>query len=36
MRQAIDIVISGEEFEVAAKEKKELTEALKLWNYVKL
>lgn len=35
MRQAIDIVISGEEFEVAAKEKKELTEALKLWNYVK-
>lgn len=35
MRQAIEIVISDLEFEKAAKEKKELSEALKRWSYVK-
>lgn len=35
MRQAIDIVMSGADFEEAAKEKKELSEALRLWKYRK-
>ena len=33
MRQAIDIVMNGEDFESAAKDKKELSEALSLWKY---
>ena len=33
MRQAIEIVMSGEDFESAAREKKELSEALSLWKY---
>ncbi|MGN0422616.1 MAG: RuBisCO large subunit C-terminal-like domain-containing protein [Lachnospiraceae bacterium] len=35
MRQAIDIVMSGADFEEAAKEKEELSIALKMWKYVK-
>lgn len=35
MRQAIDIVMSGADFEEAAKEKEELYIALKMWKYVK-
>ena len=35
MRQAIDIVMSGADFEEAAKEKEELCIALKMWKYVK-
>lgn len=35
MRQAIDIVMSGANFEEAAKEKEELSVALKLWKYSK-
>ena len=35
MRQAIDIVMSGEDFEKAAKEKEELSAALQMWKYVK-
>lgn len=34
MRQAIDIVMSGAEFEFAAKEKPELSKALERWKYV--
>ena len=33
MRQAIEIVMNGEDFESAAREKKELSEALSLWKY---
>jgi ribulose 1,5-bisphosphate carboxylase large subunit-like protein len=35
MRQAIDIVMSGQDFETAAEEKKELSQALALWQYRK-
>lgn len=35
MRQAIDIVMQGAEFETAAVDKKELSEALSLWKYVR-
>ena len=35
MRQAIDIVMSGDDFEEAAKEKEERCIALKMWKYVK-
>ncbi|XCP85161.1 RuBisCO large subunit C-terminal-like domain-containing protein [Roseburia hominis] len=35
MRQAIDIAMSGEEFEKAAKEKEELQTAIELWGYHK-
>lgn len=35
MRQAIDIVMNGADFEEAAKEKEELYIALKMWKYVK-
>ena len=34
MRQAIDIVMSGADFEEAAKEKEELCIALNMWKYV--
>jgi len=35
MQQAIDIVMKGEDFEEAAREKEELSAALKLWKYRK-
>lgn len=35
MRQAIDIVMDGTDFQEAAAQKQELSEALKLWKYVK-
>lgn len=35
MRQAIDIVMSGADFEEAAKEKEELSVALGLWKYTR-
>ena len=35
MRQAIDIVMSGQDFEEAARNEEELSAALKLWKYQK-
>ena len=35
MRQAIEIVMEGQDFAEAAREKEELSEALKCWSYVK-
>jgi 2,3-diketo-5-methylthiopentyl-1-phosphate enolase len=35
MRQAIEIVMSGQPFEKAAAEKDELRTALTQWNYIK-